>query len=431
MDSGSPSSVGFDNTDLEHLPGEMSCAPLQQRKQQIEYPNHSVHPELACETVLLPSPPGDSFTFVELFAGIGGFRLGLEALGGRCVFASEILPDCVALYEANFGHEPQVSGDICRVNEDSIPAHDLLVGGFPCQPFSSLGDQPGLSDQKGVLFMEIVRILRKHRPRAFLLENVPGLLTCDEGRAISRIISELEDVGYSVSLEKLDSRCLTAQSRYRVFISGIRQDGNSDIQGKAFQFPYVPDLMVRAGDILESDEQLLAAGASELHTMSQKRFERLRDTKKARLRYGVHNLAWEDTICGTLTAHYGKDLQRGDSQLVPGPEYPRRFTPRECARLMGFPEDYDLGRPTGPGTNMENVWCTSRYGMFGNAVCPPMIAAVAGAVLAHCPSMSSDRDWVAAGRSAAIQLALRALPPQHREKILGRLHPSFRDAARD
>mmetsp|Transcript_150579 Transcript_150579/g.484194 ORF Transcript_150579/g.484194 Transcript_150579/m.484194 type:complete len:494 (+) Transcript_150579:135-1616(+) len=379
--------------------------------------------ELACETVWMPSPARGSLTFVELFAGIGGFRLGLEALGGRCVFGSEIAAECVTVYEANFGSEPPVAGDIYQVKDEDIPQHDVLLGGFPCQPFSWLGSQPGISDERGVLYKEIVRVLRAHRPSAFLLENVPGLLTCDGGRVITRIVSELESLGYSVSLEKVDSRCLTAQSRYRVFIVGIRQDGGVEGQAKKFRFPYIPDLALRVGDVLESDADLIAAGAVELHTLRQEQVLRWGSKE------GLRNLAWHDTITHTLVSHYGGQLGRGSSQLVPRPppHLPRRFTPRECARLMGFPESFDLGAPKpGDAPNEVNAWCRSRYSMLGNAVSPPLIAVLAGAILAQCPDVASERDWDATGRSVAIQLALQALPAQCREKILGRVHASFR-----
>jgi len=406
-----------DDVDMEYLPVQPPIT------RQEPHRDNTAHSELACETVWMPSPARGSFTFVELFAGIGGFRLGLEALGGRCVFGSEIAAECVTVYEANFGSEPPVAGDIYQVKDEDIPQHDVLLGGFPCQPFSWLGSQPGISDERGVLYKEIVRVLRAHRPSAFLLENVPGLLTCDGGRVITRIVSELESLGYSVSLEKVDSRCLTAQSRYRVFIVGIRQDGGVEGQAKKFRFPYIPDLALRVGDVLESDADLIAAGAVELHTLRQEQVLRWGSKE------GLRNLAWHDTITHTLVSHYGGQLGRGSSQLVPRPppHLPRRFTPRECARLMGFPESFDLGAPKpGDAPNEVNAWCRSRYSMLGNAVSPPLIAVLAGAILAQCPDVASERDWDATGRSVAIQLALQALPAQCREKILGRVHASFR-----
>ena len=157
-------------------------APAPLRTKQQRPCDHTVHPERA-DVPAPPNPP--PFTFIELFAGIGGFRLGLEALGGRCLFASEIDPDAVAVYRANFPRAAVV-GDITAVPDAQIPAHDVLTAGFPCQPFSSLGEQPGLDDEKGTLFRQIVRVLELRRPAAFLLENVPGLLKVD-GRAPLRL----------------------------------------------------------------------------------------------------------------------------------------------------------------------------------------------------------------------------------------------------
>lgn len=178
------------------------------------------------------------FQFIELFAGIGGFRIGLEKAGGRCVFASEIDPTAAGTYEAFFGEAPQ--GDVTRLGVECIPDHDILTGGFPCQPFSSLGAQPGLEDAKGVLFQEICRILRGKRPRGFLLENVPGLLTCDQGRAFRAIVEALQDAGYRVDHHVINSRCLTPQNRKRVYLVGVRTD--LPAAAAAFPFPFIPDL---------------------------------------------------------------------------------------------------------------------------------------------------------------------------------------------
>jgi hypothetical protein len=161
-----------------------------------------------------PCRGGFRFRYVELFAGIGGFRLGLDAVGGECVYASEIEPAARAVYSDNFG-APPAGGDICTVSMDDIPAFDLLTGGFPCQPFSTLGKQPGLEDEKGQLFRQIIRVLDHHRPRAFLLENVPGLLSSNKGAAFDTILDALRSAGgeggYRVSHQLLKSRALTAQ----------------------------------------------------------------------------------------------------------------------------------------------------------------------------------------------------------------------------
>jgi len=208
----------------------------QPRVPRAEFFDATVHPErsppgfrlaeaLASAAVCTSSSTGDSaFTFAELFAGIGGFALGLEALGGSCVFASEVAPESVAVYQRNFPAFPAVQGDIWKVPDQAIPPHDLLVAGFPCQPFSAMGAQPGLSDTKGVhetenrgmLFTQIVRVLRVAQPAAFILENVPGLLYAQNGRALATIRTALGEAGYTVSYEVIDARCLTAQRRKRL-----------------------------------------------------------------------------------------------------------------------------------------------------------------------------------------------------------------------
>lgn len=393
--------------------------------------DHTVHQERASETAFLPLPArGTTFTFAELFAGVGGFRLALEELGGRCVFASEIAGDSIAVYKRNFGAEPAVSGDICQVDDASIPPHDLLVGGFPCQPFSALGLQPGLSDDKGLLFTQIVRVLRVRKPRAFLLENVPGILVCDQGRALTTIMDALEGVGYSVSFECVNARCLTAQSRKRVYFVGFRRGDNGREGVDAFQFPFLPDLELRAGDILESDADLVAADAAEQVTLSADDFEQIRNSA-GWSSGGPNKLAWDTKVCNTLVSHYGRSPANGNSQLVPRapPHNPRRFTPRECARLMGFPEGFEFGlRPPEKGVNS---WLVSLYQMLGNAVCPPVIAALCGAIVAHCqdfPGHDLSADWASAGRAAAIGLALRALPPTKRGAKQRELHASWQHA---
>eukprot|EP00438_Fugacium_kawagutii_P031141 Skav201765 [mRNA] locus=scaffold1973:459868:467663:- [translate_table: standard] len=276
----------------------------------------------------LPPLPA-SFTFAELFCGIGGFRLGLEALGGRCVFASEIERFTRELYVMNFGDVPKVLGDIVEVGDSQVPEVDLLVAGFPCQPFSSLGDQPAFDDERGLLFRQIVRILKASKAfglqhavatggwkerspgtpllaKTFLLENVPGLLDCDDGRAVKVIQQEL-----------------TA--------AGVKAPGDE------FRLPFIPELHLRAVDFLQSEEELMEEG--------DEHFQGLRESKKWSRRGGMTDtLVWDDKLCNTLVSHYGTSLSKGNSQLVPrsAPLNPRRFSCRECARLMGFPDSYRL-----------------------------------------------------------------------------------------
>ena len=162
------------------------------------------------------------FRFVELFAGIGGFRVGLERLGGECVFASEWDPSCCATYRTNFGDNP--AGDITHVDEKAIPPHDILTAGFPCQSFSRAGALQGFDDSRGQLFFEIPRVLKYHRPRAFLLENVANLLKIDQGRDMKRIVHELRACGYVVHHAGINSKTVVPQQRVRLFIVGLLKE---------------------------------------------------------------------------------------------------------------------------------------------------------------------------------------------------------------
>lgn len=343
-----------------------------------------------------------SFTFLELFAGIGGFGVALEALGGTCVFASELDAKCRYLYKTNVSSF-KMYGDIYDVPEEAIPPHDLLVGGFPCQSFSSLGTQDGFRDTRGRLYLEVVRLLKLRQPRAFLLENVPGLLQTDHGSAIQTIISDLQDAGYTVSMEVCNARCLTAQSRKRLFLVGLR----NGLAQKPFSFPYIPDLGLRAQDIIEFHDQ-----CEEMYHVTNQQMNQLVFMSK---RWKPAHLAWPDGVCDTLDSHYGVTVGKGNSQLVAQhcPQNPRCYTPRECARLMGFPNRYVLPQKEDIKQG-SRAFLKEQYRMLGNAVCPPLVAAISGAIL-DC--FDEDFDWEQRGRATAINLALDAVLP-HRKAIL-------------
>eukprot|EP00439_Symbiodinium_sp_Y106_P027255 s4745_g3.t1 len=356
-----------------------------------------------------------NFTFAELFAGIGGFRLGLQSLGGNCVFACEIEPYTRDMYLRNFGNAPAVAGDIQEVHASAIPQHDILVAGFPCQPFSALGTQPAFDDDRGLLFREIVRVLEASQPKFFLLENVPGLLRCDDGRVLETIREELSQAGYDVLVETVNGKALTAQARKRVFIIGFRTE--SQLAHK-FQLPHVPDLCLRAEDILETEDEVMRSGLLEDYTLTDEQFARLKGSAKWARRGGMSStLAWGDKVCATLVGHYGKTLRKGNSQLVPrqAPFKPRRFTPRECARLMGFPNSFKLTEQEegqSPG-----MWYRALYKMFGNSVSPPVVAVLAGAILAS-EKTEAPGDL---GITAAVGLALEATTPRRRQLLECRL----------
>jgi DNA (cytosine-5)-methyltransferase 1 len=339
-----------------------------------------------------------AFTYAELFAGIGGFGIALDALGGECVFVSELEEHCRNMYKQNVSCN-NIHGDIYAVQDSQLPTDlDLLVGGFPCQPFSAAGTQPGLACPKGHLFLEIVRVLTFSKPKVFLLENVPGLLRLPDTYAV--ILDALEKAGYHVTAEVCDARCLTAMNRKRLYFVGQRRDCQPN-NIPMFEFPFIPDLRLRAGNVIayELNDQLLPVNEQQFARLNQEHHWR------------PAHLAWPNVVCKPLISHYGNAISRGDSQLVPRSQgYPRRFSPRECASIMGFPRSYKL-LPR-PDDRHDVGYLKEQYRMIGNAVCPPVVAAVAGALLHTCPSISgykNHEDWVLWGRETAIKLAYDAV----------------------
>lgn len=321
-------------------------------------------PEAAprCRVAETPSPsslPG--FTFIDLFAGIGGIRLAFEQAGGHCVFSSEWDPYARKTYEANFGEQPH--GDITRIDPSDIPDHDILTAGFPCQPFSiagvtkhnALGIAHGFSHPtQGTLFFSIAQILKTKRPRAFLLENVKNLRSHDRGRTFQVIMTTLEqELGYQTYDAVLDARYLVPQHRERIYLVGFRDETH-------FRFPTLEDRGPRLRDILEPAVDAKYNLTPHLWDYLQAYAAKHR-AKGNGFGYGLTSV---DGIARTLSARYYKD---GAEILIPtdGPT-PRRLTPRECARLMGFPDEF-------------KIVCsdTRAYRQFGNSVVVPVVARIA------------------------------------------------------
>lgn len=377
------------------------------------------NPQTTTETVSQVFPRDSSkepplFTYAELFAGIGGFGVALEALGGQCIFVSELEEQCRETYMANFDTPHQhIHGDIYQVKDSQFPepgSLDLLVGGFPCQPFSSMSTQPGMECEtgRGLLFQEIVRVLKISKPKAFLLENVPGLYGMQE--TFEFIVRAFEDPGYRVVTEVCSSRGLTATSRKRLFFVGLRNDlvdhssPTDNTRQDIFEFPFVPDLRIKSENIMDYDE--LPPEELAILRLVDETMDRLVNSG----RWRSHSLAWPNRPCDTITSHYGNAVGRGESQLVPScaPHHPRRFSIRECARLMGFPNSYRLVPQK--STQGDMAYRKLHYRMFGNAVCPPLIAALAGAVLHHCriPDSGESIDWTEKGTLTAKALSKAA-----------------------
>lgn len=306
------------------------------------------------------------FRFIDLFAGIGGMRLAFERAGGRCVFSSEINTFSRRTYEVNFGEIPE--GDITKIAAEEIPDHEILAAGFPCQPFSiagvsknnSLGRATGFEDKtRGTLFFEVCRILSAKRPRAFLLENVKNLLSHDRGRTFQIIRQTLDELDYEIFWKVIDASAYVPQHRERIFIVGfdLRRYG----RGVDFQFGLTPpDRRPVLRDILERK-------VDPKYTLSDKLWAFLRqyaETQRARGNGFGYGIAPEDGRTRTLSARYGKD---GSEILISQVgKNPRRLTPRECARLQGFPDTFQIP-----------VSDTQAYRQFGNAVAVPLVSDLA------------------------------------------------------
>ncbi|MDE0393279.1 MAG: DNA (cytosine-5-)-methyltransferase [Gammaproteobacteria bacterium] len=335
------------------------------------------------------APAGSTFTFIDLFAGIGGMRLGFETIGGRCVFTSEWNRFSRETYAANHISDHQIEGDIRQVATEAIPAHDVLLAGFPCQPFSIAGvskknalNRPHgfRCDVQGTLFFDIARIIGHHRPQAFLLENVRNLLSHDRGRTFAIILETLEqDLGYHVDCRVIDARSFVPQHRERVFIVGFREQASFSFSDLPVPNPDDgPRLrtVLHLEDGTELPEPPYTVGekaaVSSKYTLSEHLWTYLQGYAEKHRSQGNgfgFGLVGRGDVSRTLSARYYKD---GSEILVRrnGLGRPRRLTPRECARLMGF------DRPGAPRFEIP-VSDTQAYRQFGNAVVVPVVEAVA------------------------------------------------------
>ncbi|WP_324774708.1 DNA (cytosine-5-)-methyltransferase [Brevundimonas sp.] len=349
------------------------------------------------------------FTFIDLFAGIGGLRRGFESIGGRCVFTSEWDKYSQKTYRANFPDDDhEINGDITKIEAADIPAHDVLLAGFPCQPFSiagvskknALGRAHGFEDKtQGTLFYDVARIIAHHRPAAFLLENVRNLVSHDKGKTFQTIKDVLtEELGYTIDFRVIDGRHWTPQHRERIFIIGFRED-----QGFRFADMKLPDaapklreILHREGDETEIPDQRFTLGnsgrVSEKYTLTDHLWNYLQRYKEKHQAAGNgfgFGLVGPDDVARTLSARYFKDgseilVKQGDGKN------PRRLTPRECARLMGFDS------PRG-GEFIIPVSDTQAYRQFGNSVVVPAVKAVAEHMKPHLFAALGKRPKAAVG----------------------------------
>ena len=323
--------------------------------------------------VPFPAPENPKFTFIDLFAGMGGFRLAMQAQGGKCVFSSEWNAYSQKTYFSNFGDMP--FGDITKeVTKSFIPKNfDILCAGFPCQPFSiagvskkkSLGRETGFKDKtQGTLFFDVADIISRHRPKAFYLENVKNLTSHDKGNTFRVIYDTLRELRYSVHYLVMDGQTYVPQHRERIMIVGF----DEDVYGgkETFNFP-------EQHEATRSVKEILDPNIDPKYTLSDKLWAYLQNyAEKHRAKgngfgYGLVDL---NGITRTLSARYYKD---GSEILIPqeGGKNPRRLSPRECARLMGYPDEYRIDR----------VSDVQAYRQCGNSVIVPLITAVSEQII--------------------------------------------------
>ena len=323
--------------------------------------------------VPFPAPENPKFTFIDLFAGMGGFRLAMQAQGGKCVFSSEWNAYSQKTYFSNFGDMP--FGDITKeVTKSYIPEKfDVLCAGFPCQPFSiagvskkkSLGRETGFKDKtQGTLFFDVADIISRHRPKAFFLENVKNLTSHDKGNTFRVIYDTLKELRYSVHYLVMDGQTYVPQHRERIMIVGF----DEDVYGgkETFTFP-------EQHEATRSVKEILDPNIAPKYTLSDKLWAYLQNyAEKHRAKgngfgYGLVDL---NGITRTLSARYYKD---GSEILIPQGKgkNPRRLSPRECARLMGYPDEYRIDR----------VSDVQAYRQCGNSVIVPLITAVSEQII--------------------------------------------------
>lgn len=333
---------------------------------------------------LIPRISNVSPKFIDLFAGIGGTRLAFEAVGAECVFTSEWDKFAQATYQANFG-DHAIHGDITRIDAKNIPDHDVLVAGFPCQPFSlagvskknSLGKLHGFAcDTQGTLFFDVARILDEKKPKAFLLENVKNLLSHDGGKTFEIIQRTLkQDLGYRIYWRVLDAQHFVPQHRERIFIVGFSQDVTFEWPDlKNVQGPKLSSVL-HPQDGTEEPEVPYTSGklgrVNPKYVLTDNLWNYLQEYAAKHRAAGNgfgYGIVDKDSVTRTLSARYHKD---GSEILIRRRNgNPRRLTPREAARLMGFPPDWKIP-----------VSDTQAYRQFGNSVVVPLVSEVASKLI--------------------------------------------------
>jgi DNA (cytosine-5)-methyltransferase 1 len=304
----------------------------------------------------IDSKKENSLKAIDLFAGIGGIRLGFEQAFGEnieFVFASEIDKYARETYYANFGEEPY--GDITQIDEKKIPPHDIILAGFPCQAFSVAGHRKGFEDTRGTLFFDVVRIAAHHKPRLIFLENVKGLVGHDKGRTFKVILETLNELGYSVKYQVLNAKDYgVPQNRERIYIIAFLESDDT------FEFPKPMNKNVKVKDILEEKVDAKYTISDKLWAGHQRR--KIEHKEKGNgFGYSIFN--GESSYTSTISARYYKD---GSEILIEQQnKNPRKLAPREAGRLQGFPDSFKI-----------KVSDVQAYKQFGNSVSVPVIESI-------------------------------------------------------
>lgn len=337
------------------------------------------------------------FTFIDLFAGIGGLRLAIESIGGQCVFTSEWDKWARQTYAENHRDNRQIQGDIRDIGKEDVPVHDILCAGFPCQPFSiagvskknALGMKHGFEcEAQGTLFHDVVQILKHRRPAGFLLENVKNLRSHDRGRTYAVIRGALDELGYTVRDQVIDAKHFLPQHRERIVLVGFKRDTGFTFDD--LRLPEKGELkmssVLHSEDGTEEPERHYTVGpnarVSEKYTLTNHLWEYLQGYAKKHRAAGNgfgFGLVGPDDTCRTLSARYYKD---GSEILVAQRDKnPRRLTPRECARLMGYSDTFKIP-----------VSDTQAYRQFGNSVAVPVFKEVARIMAPHIAASLDARE---------------------------------------
>ncbi len=345
--------------------------------EEIKEPVIALQRELIFNSVPFPAPKKPKFKFIDLFAGIGGFRIAMQNLGGECVFTSEIDKYSQKTYQDNFGDMPH--GDITKIDEKDIPDFDVLCAGFPCQAFSIAGRRGGFNDTRGTLFFDVARILKEKQPKAFFLENVKGLRSHEKGKTLATILNVLrEDLGYFVpNPEIINAKNFgVPQHRERIFIVGFHKDTLVN----TFEYPKPTDEKIVFEDIRESEVVDTKYYLSNKYLQTLKNHKARHESKGNGFGYAVipndgisntivvggmgkeRNLVYDDRVTDfTPTTKIQGEVNR---------EYIRKMTPREWARLQGYPDTFKI-----------EVADVHAYKQFGNSVAVPAIQATAQQII--------------------------------------------------